>query len=124
MLSKLRNVLDIKTLKSVYYAIFKSHLCYASLVWVQNTTLFKILHLLWKRSVRIMFFRRRTSYDNTALANCIFFSKCLKGLLGSIFNNWFKFSIKSSPHDTRWSNLVISKYTLTVLKRKMHFHCL
>ena len=56
MLSKLRNVLDIKTLKSVYYAIFKSHLCYASLVWVQSITLFKILHLLRKRSFRIMFF--------------------------------------------------------------------
>ena len=33
MLSKLRHVLDIKTLRSVYYAIFESHLCYASLVW-------------------------------------------------------------------------------------------
>ena len=32
MLSKLRHVLDIKTLRSVYYAIFESHLCYASLV--------------------------------------------------------------------------------------------
>ena len=29
MLSKLRHVLDIKTLRSVYYAIFESHLCYA-----------------------------------------------------------------------------------------------
>ena len=45
MLSKLRYLLDMKTLKSVYYAIFKSHLFYASLVWVQNTTLVKILHL-------------------------------------------------------------------------------
>ena len=36
MLSKLRHVLDIKTLRSVYYAIFESHLCYASLVWAQN----------------------------------------------------------------------------------------
>ena len=31
MLSKLRHVLDLKTLRSVYYAIFESHLCYASL---------------------------------------------------------------------------------------------
>ena len=29
MLSKLRHVLDVKTLRSVYYVIFESHLCYA-----------------------------------------------------------------------------------------------
>ena len=32
MLSSLRHGYDLKTLKSVYYAIFESHLCYASLV--------------------------------------------------------------------------------------------
>ena len=32
MLSKLRHVLNIKTLRSVYYAIFESHLCCVSLV--------------------------------------------------------------------------------------------
>ena len=36
MLSKLRQVLDTKTLKTVFYAIFESHLCYASLVSLQN----------------------------------------------------------------------------------------
>ena len=33
MLSKLRHVLDIKTLRSVYSAIFESHLCYDSFFW-------------------------------------------------------------------------------------------
>ena len=33
MLSKLRHVLNTKTLRSVYYATFESHLCYASIVW-------------------------------------------------------------------------------------------
>ena len=45
------------------------------------------------------------SFDKTALENCIFISKSLKGLLPSIFNNWFKFSFESHSHDTRWSNL-------------------
>ena len=36
MLSKLRQVLDTKTLKTVFYAIFESRLCYASLVSLQN----------------------------------------------------------------------------------------
>ena len=39
MLSKLRHVLDIKTLRSVYYAIFESHLWYTLFVWAQNTQL-------------------------------------------------------------------------------------
>ena len=33
MLSKIRHVLDINTLRSVYCAIFESHLCY---VWARN----------------------------------------------------------------------------------------
>ena len=54
MLSKLRHVLDIKTLRSVYYAIFESHLCYGSLVWAQNNNSVKRLHLLQKKSLRLM----------------------------------------------------------------------
>ena len=119
MLSKLRHVLDIKTLRSVYYAIFESYLCDASLVWAQNTNSVKRLHLLQKKSLRIMFFQSRNShtgpsfkvfkilksFDKTALENCIFISKSLKRLLPSIFNNWFKFSFESHSHDTRCSSL-------------------
>ena len=119
MLLKLRHVLDIKTLRSVYYAIFESHLCYALLVWAQYTNSVKRLHLLQMKSLRIMFFQSRNfhtgplfkvckilkSFDKTALENCIFISKSLKVLLPSIFNNWFKFSFQSHSDDTRWSNL-------------------
>ena len=115
MLSKLRH---IKTLRSVCYAIFESHLCYASLLWAQSTNSVRF-HLLQKKSLRIMFFQSRNShtaplfkvskilkfFDKTALENCIFISKSLKGLLPSIFNNWFKFSFQSHFHDTRWLNL-------------------
>ena len=101
MLSKLRHVLDIKTLKSVYYAIFESHLCYASLVCAQSNNSVKGLHLLQKKCLRLMFFQSKNShtsplfkmfkilksFDKTALENCIFISKSLKGLLPSIFNN-------------------------------------
>ena len=43
--------------------------------------------------------------QNNIFQNWIFISKSLKGLLPSIFNNWFKFSFESHSHDTRWSNL-------------------
>ena len=98
MLSELRHVRDIKTLKSVYYAIFESHLCYASLVWAQSNNSVKRLHLLQKKSLRLMFFQSRNShysFNKTALENCIFISKSIKGLLPSIFNNWFKFSFET-----------------------------
>ena len=61
MLSKLRHVLDIKTLRSVYYAIFESHLCYVSLVWAKNTNSVKRLQLSQKKSLR-MFFQSRNSH--------------------------------------------------------------
>ena len=49
-LSKLRQVLDNKALRSVYCAIFGSHLFHAFLVWAQNTNLIKGLHLLLEKS--------------------------------------------------------------------------
>ena len=76
-------------------------------------------HLLQKKFLRITFFQNKNShtgsllkvpkilkpFDKTALENCIFISKSLKGLLPCIFNNWFKFSFQSQFHDTRWSNV-------------------
>ena len=123
-LSKLRHVLDIKTLRSVCYTIFESHLCYDSLLWAQNTNSAKRLHLLRKKSLRIMFFQSRNShtgplfkvskilksFDKKTLKNCIFISKSLKELLPSILNNWFKFYFESHSHDTRWSNLGYKTY--------------
>ena len=114
MLSKLRHVLDIKTLRSLYYATFEPLL--ASVVWTQNTNPVKRLYLLQKKFLRIMLFRNShtdplfkmskilKSFEKTALENCIFISKSLKGLLPSIFKNWFKFSFESHSYDTRWSN--------------------
>ena len=45
------------------------------------------------------------SFGETALENCIFISKYLKGLLASVFNNWFIFFFEPHSHDTRWSNI-------------------
>ena len=131
MLSKLRHVLDIKTLRSVYYAIIESHLCYASLVWAQNVSSIKRLHLLQKKFLRLMFFQSRNShtgplfkvskilksFNKTALENCIFISKSLKGLLPFIFNNWFKSFFESLSHDIRWSNLGYLKISSYHTKR-------
>ena len=79
------------------------------IMFFQGRNSVKRLHLLQKKSLRIMFFQSRNShagplfkvskilksFDKIALENCIFISKSLKGLLLSIFNNWFKFSFES-----------------------------
>ena len=62
MLSKLRHVLDITNLRSVYYATFESYLFYVSIVWEQNTSSFKTLHLLQNKSLRMIFFQNRNSH--------------------------------------------------------------
>ena len=86
MLSNLRYVLDIKTVRSVYYAIFELHLWYASLVWAQNASSVKRFHLLQRKSLRIMFFQCKNfftlplfkmskilkSFHKTAHENCFF----------------------------------------------------
>ena len=47
----------------------------------------------------------RKSFDKTALENYIFISKSLKGLLPSVFNNWFKFYSQSHSYETSWVSL-------------------
>ena len=74
------------------------HLCYASLVWAQKTSV-KKLYLLQKKSLTIKFFQSETFidckllklFDKTALKNCILISKSLERLLLSVFKNWLKF---------------------------------
>ena len=48
MLSKLKHVLDIKTLRLVYYTKFESLLFCASLVWAQNTNSVRRLQIFKK----------------------------------------------------------------------------
>lgn len=62
MLSKLKYFVDRNTLMSVYYAMFESYLCCASLVWDQSTSLVKRLDLLQKNSLRIMLFSTQAIY--------------------------------------------------------------
>ena len=111
MLSKLRYGLGTKTLRTVYYAVFEFMLH----LFRYKTLIFKRFHLLQKKSLRIMFFQNRNfqtgpllqtskilkTFNKAAFKNCIFIRKSLKGLLRSIFNNWFKFSFEPHSNDTR-----------------------
>ena len=57
LLDKVRNFVKPKTLKSVYCAIFESHLNYANLVWGQNSNASHRVFTLQKKAVRINSFQ-------------------------------------------------------------------
>ena len=62
MLSKIRHHVGIKTLRSIYHAIFESHLSYASLAWAQNSSSVKRLNILQKKinQTNVYFFKIET----------------------------------------------------------------
>ena len=60
MLFKVREFVNIKILKSIYYAIFDCHLNYANTVWGQNRYSMNRLII----ALRIMSFDYRNAHSN------------------------------------------------------------
>ena len=64
LLFKIRNYVNFNTLKSIYFAIFDSHINYANLIWVQNlNSTFKIV-TLQKKAIRIIHDQPKNSHSN------------------------------------------------------------
>ena len=106
ILFEIRNYVNPKILRSIYFAIFESHLRYCSIVWAQNLDSIKRLIILQKNTLRIINFKPRNCYTVTLvfkeniilkligkvhLENILFVSKCINNLLPPIFNDWFTF---------------------------------
>ena len=64
MLFKVKELVIIKILKSIYYAIFDCHLKYANTVWGQNRNSMNRLIMLQKKALRIMNFGCRNAHSN------------------------------------------------------------
>ena len=64
MLFKVREFLNTKILKSIYYAIFDCHLNYANTVWGQNRNSMNWLIILQKKALHIMSFECRNAHSN------------------------------------------------------------
>ena len=100
LLFKIRKYVSPKILRSIYFAIFDSHLSYCCLVWAQNFSSIKQILILQKKAVRIINFQPRNSHtsplfkqnfilkfqDKICLENILFVSKSLNNLSPSIFN--------------------------------------
>ena len=123
MLSKVRDMVQKKTLKSIYHGIFESHLFYSCLVWARNINSIERLYILQKKSLRLMYFLNRNIHtsplfknsnilkfpDKIALENCNFLKNYFNQTLPTPFKNWFTPSTDSHTHNATWSNLVCPK---------------
>ena len=119
ILSKLRRFIDTKTLKSIYHAIFESHLYYPSLVLAQNSSSIKRLFVLQKTSLPIIYFLNHNantshlfrdlnilkSLDKIALENCLFTKKYFNKCLSAIFKNWCTLSSDFHTYNICWFSL-------------------
>ena len=136
MLSKLRHILRIKTLRSSYNVIFESHLCYASLVYFQNTNSVKRLHVLQKKIIQNNFLSKLEFphwpfilfkfskilefFDKTALENCNGY--CLPSSIAA--SNFLLSHTLRVRVLLDGQYLVILKYPLTILKAMFDIQCL
>ena len=118
ILLKIRNYVNMKTIRNFYFAIFDSHLSYSCIVWVQNINTVRILISLWKKALRIMNFKDQLFHakqlfslnnilkfgDKITWENILFVSKFANRQLTSIFFNFFIFS--GTLHRYIWNLLI------------------
>ena len=120
MLSKIRHYVNAETLKSIYFAIFASHLSYGSIIWAQNSSNQNVKRILrlQKRALRIISFANYRDHadplyknlnilkftDNVKLRNILLVYDSLNSKLPSILNNMFTYSKSVHNHNTRSSS--------------------
>ena len=89
MLYKVRDFVNANILKSIYYALFESHINYACIIWGQNITTIKHLYILQKKALRIINFKECNVHsvplfhyskiikitDKVKIENCLFIHK-------------------------------------------------
>ena len=114
LLLKIRNYVNFNTLKSIYFAIFDSHINYANLIWGQNINSgFRIVTLQKKAIIIInnqpsnshssLLFKKSNILkfeDKILINNIIFISKSINNLQPPIFKNWFIFCSDIHKYDT------------------------
>ena len=118
MLFKIRDNVNASTLKSIYYAIFESHINYACTVWGQNNYTINRLFILQKKALRTLFYKDRNAHSNplflesgiiklpdkVKIENCLLISKYVHNTLPSSFYSWFTFSSTSHRYETSFSS--------------------
>ena len=103
MLCKLCHYVNKATVKSIYYAIFHSHLSYVCTAWGQNLNPKHRITLLQKKAIRIVSFSQYDAHtlpifaklniikfsDLISLCNCLFIYKHCFSKSPSVFSDVF-----------------------------------
>ena len=64
MLYKVRDFVNANILKSIYYALFGSHINYDSIICGQGISTINRLYILQKKTLRIINFKERSAYSS------------------------------------------------------------
>ena len=105
LLSIIRNYVNKHILRTIYFAIFDSHINYANLIWGQNLHSLSRIIILQKKALRIMNFQSRDSHssplfrsnnilklgDKILTENILYINKSFNNLLPPVFKSWFTF---------------------------------
>ena len=118
MLCKLRHYVNKATIKSIYYAIFHSHLSYICTAWGQNLNPKHRINLLEKKAIQIISFTQNDAHtlpifaklniikfsDLISLCNCLFIYKHFFSKAPSIFSHVFILASKTHEQNTRFAS--------------------
>ena len=132
LLLKIRNYVNIKTLRNTYFAIFDSHLSYSCIVWVQNINTIRRLIILQKKALWITNFEDRLSHSsplfssnnilkfggNITLENIIFVNKSINRQVLSVLYDWFTFSGNLRRYETCW--YVTNHFNISILRTQKY----
>ena len=100
---KIKNFVNVNSLKTIYYAIFDSHINYDNVIWAQNFNAVNRVSILQKKALRTISFQPRDCHssplfkkqnllkfeDRIQLENVLLVSKYFNNILPSIFHKWF-----------------------------------
>ena len=100
---KIKNFVNVNSLKTIYYAIFDSHINYDNVIWAQNFNAVNRVSILQKKALRTVSFQPKDCHssplfkkqsllkfeDRIQLENVLLVSKYFNNILPSIFHKWF-----------------------------------
>ena len=101
----IRNFVNRHILRSIYFAIFYTHINYVNLIWGQNLNDVSRIVIPQMKALRILNFQSRDSHfslsfksnhilkleDKIFIKNILFINKSFNNLLPLILKSWFTF---------------------------------
>ena len=89
LLLKIKNYVNMKTLRNIYNAIFDSHLTYSCIAWAQNINTVNRLIILQKKALRTMNFKDQLFHSRLRAIPLVFALLSRNCSLRKPFKQWF-----------------------------------